>query len=267
MKEIIEAFVARIKSPVFGYFILAWMAINWKPLFILFFDNNPVNKRIELFQELSSIYTLGVIPLGVAVVLSILYPWINYVFLWICRIPTDLRNSIQAESEHKLLLKKQELEEARRLVLATKERDLIDRAKRDEEIESISDETTKEQLKDEITKLRKLLDSSNDLGQKEKEIRIKEFRNRYQNLYKGHGGNFLKHLIPSGINLLKNDDEIEEALNSLNKIYATHPLRNWDSEIKKIGYSKFFRHAVRKNISELNKGSMDILINELKKEK
>jgi len=98
-----------------------------------------------------------------------------------------------------------------------------------------------------------------------KESRIKDFINSYQNHYKGYGGNFLKPLIPSGINLLKNDDEIEESLNSLKLIYATHPLRDWDSEVKKIGYSKFFRHAVSRNINELRPDKMTILINELKK--
>lgn len=163
MKEIIEAFAARIKSPVFGYFILAWLAINWKPLFFLFFDLNQIDERIELFEKLTSIYTLAVLPFVVAAVAAVLYPWVNYTFLWICRKPTDLRNSIQAESEHKLLLKKKQLEETRSLILATRERELIDRAKRDEEIKSISDKNTKESLQNQIDHLRKELDIQNDL--------------------------------------------------------------------------------------------------------
>lgn len=161
MKEIIEAFAARIKSPVFGYFILAWLAINWKPLFFLFFDPNQIDKRIELFEKLTNIYTLLVFPLAVGAAFAVLYPWVNYAFLWICIIPTDLRNSIQAESEHKLLWKKKQLEEARSLVLATKERELIDRAKRDEEIRSIPDKNTKEILQNQIDQLRKELDIKN----------------------------------------------------------------------------------------------------------
>ena len=97
-----------------------------------------------------------------------------------------------------------------------------------------------------------------------KETRIKEFLFSYQNLYRGYGGHSLKPLIPSGITLLKNDDEIEEAFNSLKLIYDTHPLREWDSEVKKIGYSKFFRYAVSRNINELRNNKMKMLIDELK---
>lgn len=100
-----------------------------------------------------------------------------------------------------------------------------------------------------------------------KETRINDFIFNYKILNKRDGGRILEPLIPSGINLLKNNDEIEEALSTLELIYPPHPIKQWDSEVKKIGYSKFFRYAVKKhNLRELTKDKMKILVDELKKQ-
>lgn len=96
-----------------------------------------------------------------------------------------------------------------------------------------------------------------------RDTRIKEFIIRYQNLYAGHGGRFLAPLIPSGINLLKDDNEIEDALNALKLIYAIHPLRDRNDRVKQTGYKKFFMHSVDRNVHELGMEKVDKLINEL----
>jgi hypothetical protein len=160
MKEIFEALAARIKSPIFGYFILSWVAFNWRALFYLFFSDTVIDDRFQHFDTLTSGYSLALFPILVASVVAVIYPWINYAFLYLCKKPFDLRNYLQAESEHRLLLKKKELEEARSVYLATKEKDLIDRAKRDEEVQSISDEETKEKLQKQIENLRKEIDNN-----------------------------------------------------------------------------------------------------------
>lgn len=160
MKEIFEAFAARIKSPVFGYFVLSWVAFNWRPLFYLFFSDTTVDDRFQHFDKLTSWYSLALFPLIVASVVAVIYPWVNYAFLFLCKKPTDLRNYLQAESENTLFLKKKLLEEARSVFLATKEKGLIERAKRDEEVQAITDEETKEKLQKQIDNLRKEIDQN-----------------------------------------------------------------------------------------------------------
>lgn len=166
MKEIIEAFASRIKSPVFGYLVLFWTVFNWRPLFYLFFSDTAIDDRLSHFDKLTDHYSLAILPLCVAAIMAVTYPWINLVFLYLCKKPIDLRNFLQAESEHKLLIRKKELEEVRSALLATKERILIDRAKRDEEILSIADKETKEKLQQEITKYRTEIDTNkpNNIG-------------------------------------------------------------------------------------------------------
>lgn len=159
MKEIIDALSTRIKSPVFGYTVIAFLAVNWKPLFFLFFSNVSALERIQYFEKETTIYSLLGWPISLAILGALAYPWVNIIFLRISKKPTDLRNALQAHSDHMLIMKKKELEDARASLLASKERELIDRAKRDEEFETIGDSASKERIREEIEKLRKERDS------------------------------------------------------------------------------------------------------------
>ena len=186
MKEIIEAIGARIKSPVLGYYSLAFTIINWKPIFYLFFQSEGVIERFTYFDENTSFVSLLIFPILYASLFAVTYPWINYFFLMLCSKPTDLKNSLQAQSEHKLLIKKQELEEARAMLLETAERELIGRAKRDEELAEIENEDLRKKLKSEIEELRKQKDEvSSSTSEPDNYTKYKElmeiagdFRNR-----------------------------------------------------------------------------------------
>lgn len=158
MKEILEALGTRIKSPVLGYYSIAFVIFNWKPLFYLFFQNEGVIERFSYFDDNTDFWSLIFNPVIFASALAVIYPWVNYLFLKTCAKPTDLRNLIQAQSEHNLLVKKQELEEARSALLETAEKELIDRAKRDQELNTIEDEEAREKLKSEINELREQRD-------------------------------------------------------------------------------------------------------------
>lgn len=161
MKEIIEAFSTRIKSPLFGYSFIAFFVINWKAIFYLFFAKAAILERFQFIENNTSTFSLFIYPVGFAVLGAIVYPWINYIFVNFSKKPTELRNIIQAQSEHTLLSKKQELENIRTSLLANKEVELIERAQRDSKLETIQDLETKEKLKTEIEQLRKEKDKKN----------------------------------------------------------------------------------------------------------
>jgi hypothetical protein len=154
MKEIFEVLEARIKSPVLGYFALTFMAINWQPLFYLIVESKGAIDRIEYFVANTDWKSLILYPAITSSLIAIIYPWINYIFLYLCIKPTEMKNALQAQSEHTLLIKKKQLEELRSEMLSSAERKLIERAQRDQELESIENEEVKEQLKAEIEQLR-----------------------------------------------------------------------------------------------------------------
>ncbi|MDH5919033.1 hypothetical protein [Vibrio splendidus] len=160
MKEIIQALESRIKSPLSGYFSIAFMLCNWRELFFLLADKGTAIERIEYFTNNTSHETLLWYPLLVSIIYTIAYPWLNLAFLYLCRKPTDLRNTLQANSEHKLLVEKNKLESLRSEYLATAEKSLIDQAKRDLEIERIEDESIKQNVQSSIDSLRNTSPSS-----------------------------------------------------------------------------------------------------------
>ena len=155
MKELIEEIDSRIKSPLFGYFIFSLIALNWEELFYLIVHNGTVADRIAYFNNGTSSWSLFIFPFILASAYSILYPWLQCIFIFFGTKPTELQNSLQAQSEHKLLIKKQKLEKARSNLLEETEKELIDRAKRDAELEDIEDVNVREKLQSEIDSLRK----------------------------------------------------------------------------------------------------------------
>ena len=162
MKELIDALESRVKSPLLGYFFLALFVINWRPIFYLIFENAPILERIKYFDSNSSSVSLLVWPLVFTAIVTVAYPWVRYSLVFLSIKPTELINLLQAQIEHKLLLKKKELEELRSKILSHAERELIERAKRDGELDEIEDEQIRDKLKSELDQLRKYRDSKED---------------------------------------------------------------------------------------------------------
>ncbi|MBU1293274.1 MAG: hypothetical protein KJ609_19275 [Gammaproteobacteria bacterium] len=155
MKDIFEAIETRVKSPVFGYFVLSMLAVNWKPFFFLFFDDSSVTSRFSYFDLHSSYTTLLVYPALLAALYSIIYPWIQYTFIWISSKPAHLKNLQNINAEHKQLIEHQKLERLRNEKKKEDELEAIERAKRDQKIvEEITDEGTREKVQSEIKSIR-----------------------------------------------------------------------------------------------------------------
>lgn len=96
---------------------------------------------------------------------------------------------------------------------------------------------------------------------KKRDERIQHFVDNFCDLYKNNGYK-LEVLIPAGINILKNNKEIQIALDRLSIIKPGHPLRNWKNRVEKNGYKKFFYRAAKSG-GELNKHSIESLLNSL----
>lgn len=160
MKEMLEVFRTRISSPLFGYTVFAFIVINWKCLFYLFASETTALERIKYFEINTTINSLFIFPLILGIVGTIAYPWINFCLLKICSKPTDLINEAQANTEHNHLLKKLAFEKIRAAMKAEEEQQLIEEAKRDNEVESIEDPDVKEKLKYKIENLRSQRDES-----------------------------------------------------------------------------------------------------------
>lgn len=156
IKDIADAIDTRIKSPFFGYAVLALFAINWRALFFLVVSDTTATDRIINFDAHTSIYTLVWYPLIFGVISAIASPWIGYLFMRITSKPTNLRNFAQADVDHALLLKQKELEEIRNSILKEREQRILEQAKREEEIDSIENTELRERTRAELEAVRKM---------------------------------------------------------------------------------------------------------------
>lgn len=157
-KEILDAFKTRIKSPFFGYYALAFIIFNWKPIFVLLFSELKVFEKFDFFSDNTNTKTLFVFPIVLSIVYAISYPWITFLFSYLIRKPIELKRTLDTRIEHNILIKKERLERTRAKYIDVEERKLIEEAKRQEEIQEISSKEIREDLQKRIFKLRNQLE-------------------------------------------------------------------------------------------------------------
>lgn len=154
IKEIFEALITRVRSPLFGYFSLSFFVTNWKAIFYLLFADVDLISCFEYFEANTYINSLLWIPLGISILVALVYPWIQYVFIYATSFPINRRNKINAKAESDLLLVKIDLENKRNELIRQKELQIIEKAKIDESIENIGSEEAREKVKKEIQSIR-----------------------------------------------------------------------------------------------------------------
>ncbi len=155
MNDIIDAIGARIKAPYFGYALLAFIALNWRGMFLLATTSGIPQDRLAAFDSITSFASLIIWPLVVGAAVTAFSPWIKFVFAFISKMPFEHIDNLNLHAEHKKTIRRTELERSRADLFAGKEAELIERAKRDEEVLQIEDESLQEELKAELDLLRK----------------------------------------------------------------------------------------------------------------
>jgi hypothetical protein len=154
VKEVVDAVNNRIKTPYFGYAILAFIALNWRGFFFLVLSKGKPEEKLALFDAQTDIYSLLIYPLAIGAVVAATAHWLKFLFGIIERKPKELVENILLEAEHKKTIKQSQLEQSRSNLFAVKENELIDRAKRDEAVADIDDSETKEKLIKQLDSIR-----------------------------------------------------------------------------------------------------------------
>lgn len=98
---------------------------------------------------------------------------------------------------------------------------------------------------------------------KQKHERVAQVVASYKSIYKNDGCR-LGCLIPAGIHTLKNDAEVRDVFSKLMQLEPYHPLRQWNNDVQKIGYIKFFTSVFNTGQS-LNKNNISEHIENLSK--
>lgn len=134
IKDVSDAVSERIKAPLYGYVILAFVAINWKGFFFLIMTTGAPVVRWVAFENHTSSWSLYFWPVILGLVLTLAAPWLRYVFDWTSSMPLKKSRHMAFEEKSGDLEKELELKELREKGRKLKERELFDKAKMDSEI-------------------------------------------------------------------------------------------------------------------------------------
>ncbi|PTW87139.1 hypothetical protein DBL07_23390 [Achromobacter mucicolens] len=155
MNDILDAISARVKAPYFGYVLLAFVGLNWRGIFLLAMTEGTPQDRLESFDAQTSLWSLLLFPLITGALVTILSPWIKLIFNFMSKRPVEYMDNLYLDSEHRKTIRKTQLEQSRADLFASKESELIERAKRDKEVLEIEDDQLKKKLTLEIEELRR----------------------------------------------------------------------------------------------------------------
>jgi len=70
LNQVFQAWSDRIRSPILGSVVLAFIAINWKPLYYLFFAETSVLTRFAYFDMKTDLGTLFLGPLAIGLLVG-----------------------------------------------------------------------------------------------------------------------------------------------------------------------------------------------------
>lgn len=150
LKEVYDAFSQRIRSPIFGYVILAFFFVNWKPLFNLFFSNEEISERIMYLEDNTSCTTLLILPLVFGLLAALTGPWVSLLGAMWAKFPTNKRRIREVRAANEVSKIRNELREEQNREIDA----LIASSKQDAEIQNIEDENVRQNIQNQINEIR-----------------------------------------------------------------------------------------------------------------
>ncbi|WP_418513697.1 hypothetical protein [Corallibacter sp.] len=80
-KSLFETSNERIKNPLIGSFVLAWIVFNWKPIIYIVFSEDTIENRIQVIsQHFSTLSTNLIYPLSFALFYILILPYLMWGF-------------------------------------------------------------------------------------------------------------------------------------------------------------------------------------------
>lgn len=118
-KDGADAWLQRVKSHLIGSIILAFLAINWQPIFFLIFSEAPVLLKFWYFDFNTSFESLFAWPVFYGLVIGLATPFVNLIGSWAARWPTESVRVLNARSSHAVMTAKAEFAIERELASAS----------------------------------------------------------------------------------------------------------------------------------------------------
>ena len=140
LKDYFEVWTQRVRSPLGGYTVFAFLIFNWREVFFLLFSEQSAAIRIRFFDLRTSWLDLIVLPIIIGALLAFVTPWLNYIIVQLIKKPVGKHRQLQttesisnkihqindstriekAEAENENVRETRKIEGAQRLELAKK---------------------------------------------------------------------------------------------------------------------------------------------------
>lgn len=151
LKELVEAFSARIRSPIIGSIALAFVIVNWKPLFFLLFSGEPAVAKFAFYDAKKTGYSPYIYPMIVGLVFALFLPWINFWGAKAVEAPITKHRNLQLDAAYAEAEKKTRHAIDMETVGAAHRRALLESAKVDQEIKEANiDDDVRGELEDKL---------------------------------------------------------------------------------------------------------------------
>lgn len=175
LKDIYDAHNQKIKSPILGSIILAFIAWNWQAIFYVLFASNSVRMRLEYWDANVLFWQDYLMPLAIGLVLALSMPLISLLGAYASAWPTNELRRFTNKQAHKISLAKDELQQVLELrraehreELEKKKEELIaSRARQSEELSKIGDEDERDKARMDVEQI---TSSSQDLENSDVDI-------------------------------------------------------------------------------------------------
>lgn len=154
-KELITAYTQRVRSPIFGSIILAFILINWQPIFYVIFADNSVRARFEYWDQ-NMVWWRYSLPVLVGILFGLFSPKIS---LWTSKIiakDINARRSLEVEQASKITELKETLLNERNARIEQE----ITRAEQEQRVKNIQDADVRKELEKKIENIEDEVSSS-----------------------------------------------------------------------------------------------------------
>jgi len=95
-----EAISDRFKNPILGSFAIAWCLINWKLIAILLKSSTPILDTILIIEKSHmDNWKMYILPAIVAFMVTLLYPWLSLLVVYIKILPQSMIDRKNIEHE------------------------------------------------------------------------------------------------------------------------------------------------------------------------
>lgn len=103
LEPVSSAMADRLRNPIYGTFILTWLATNWSRLFLLFFSEEKAEVRVAQFWLALDWWNGLIVPVLVTAFLLLVMPWLAAVLEFTNRKVKNWRVDLRLEHrEHEV---------------------------------------------------------------------------------------------------------------------------------------------------------------------